>query len=155
MKRLILIIALLTGCSSAAFAQSIEQRYQGTFYILSTTTACGGEVARLNRDFLFVFRSQTAKQLIGLFGTPFALSIGTSSGGRFAASGSYAATRIGSGAAVSTYTGAYSGFSVTPATFGAGTQTALVQGTLSNFDNITGCTITFRAAGARRPPDFL
>lgn len=154
MMRLTCAFALSLFLSSAALAQTAEQRYQGTFYILSTTSQCSGEIARLNRDFLFVFRTDPDKQLIGLFGTPLGVSIRTSTTGRFAASGSYAATKIGSGANVSTYTGAYSSFVISPATFAASTLSVLVRGTLTNFDGIAGCTITFRGGGARRPEPF-
>ena len=59
--------------------------------------------------------------------------------------GNYAGFEIGSRAAFAEYTGAYN-LTLTPATVTAATPSVTIDGTITNFFNATGCTVTFEGA---------
>ncbi|WP_146035714.1 hypothetical protein [Methylopila sp. Yamaguchi] len=152
MKSIVSALVLFAASAFAANAQTAQQRYQGTFFVTSASAACAAEpAAEVGDNFVFVFRTETTRQVFALFGTRRAMSYAPSTGARFATSGTHSSISIGGGAASTTFTGAYRSFVAQPATFATTTQTMSLRGTLTNFDGTAGCTITFTASGLRRP----
>jgi hypothetical protein len=64
-------------------------------------------------------------------------------------SGNYAGFEIGSRAAFAEYTGTYN-LTVSPATITAATPSVTIDGTITHFFNVTGCTVTFEGAYVER-----
>jgi hypothetical protein len=66
--------------------------------------------------------------------------------GSLAANKAYAATGISSAANIFTFSGKITKFTMTPATLTTSTKFVTVTGQITNWNNATGCTITFEAA---------
>jgi hypothetical protein len=64
-------------------------------------------------------------------------------------SGNYTGFGIGSRAGFGQYTGTYN-LAITPATITASTSSVMIDGTITNFFNTTGCNVTFEGAYVAR-----
>ena len=64
-------------------------------------------------------------------------------------SGNYTGFAIGPRAAFAQYTGTYN-LTLTPAIITAATPSVIIDGTLTNFYNVTGCNVTFEGAYVHR-----
>jgi len=65
-------------------------------------------------------------------------------------SGNYTAFLVGNHAAFSQYTGTYN-LTVTPAIITAATPSVTIDGTINNYLNVSGCSVTFVGSYAERP----
>jgi hypothetical protein len=64
-------------------------------------------------------------------------------------SGNYTGFAIGSRAAFSQYSGTYK-LTLTPPTITAATPSVIIDGTITNYFNATGCSVTFEGAYVQR-----
>jgi hypothetical protein len=144
--------ALALGCG-AAQAQSSQQRYQGTFFVTEASGGCetaDGNVAQPNEHYVFVFRTDNDAQAMSIIGQRRALAF-VPQGGKFGRQGAFQGTYIPTGATPRQGEGRYSQFKVTPGNLQGSTEQIQVQGRLTNFEGVDGCTVTFEAGGIRRP----
>lgn len=124
--------------------------FNGSLHILTTTPQCGS-----NPDVDEIYSSMY-RPLIAGDSNPGALHlyklrqavrmVDTSAQGQFRGSGTYNGVQLTGRGTIETYTGAYSGVVVTPATITGTTLFVTMRGTITNMDNKTGCTVTFRAS---------
>ena len=151
MKRLVTAAMLLAGTGLPAFATEV---WQGDMFITAATTACAADGITANDFLRAVYRPRNLADN----GVDTKLSlIGSRNAQRYfvanaplTGTGNYEGILITSRANFQSWTGTFSGATVTP-TPTATTQTIVVKVTFKNYGDIVGCTATLKGSLGHRP----
>lgn len=135
------------GASSA----SAKTNWQGEMMITAVNAACSGGAAAVGDHALTTMLPNTvagngADSYIAFhINRRLAYTLKVTNG-PLAAGKAYDATGISSGANIFTFSGRISKFTMSPSALTATTRFVTVSGQITNWNNVTGCTITFDAA---------
>jgi hypothetical protein len=117
---------------------------------MTVTTACAGYAAP--EDFYTavyrpVINGDTNPGALHLYQPRHAIRmVDNCAGGQFQGSGAYSALTIGTRGQSLDYAGTYSNVVVKPAAITATTPSLTITGSIANFRDAAGCTITFRSS---------
>jgi len=154
MNKIIWTAIGLTLFSGVASAQTQPASWQGSMTIRLLGAGCTQEdVFRVGKIAFAVYRptigASGPSRLQFIFDRT-AANYQKTAAGQMNGSGSYTATKLGSRAGVTTFSGTFNIVS-SPATVAASTPNVILSGSITNFHDKTGCTATFTAPMTKRP----
>ena len=154
MNKVICAAIGLTLCSSVASAQNQPNTWQGSMTIPVLGAGCTEEDGvRVGQITFAVYRPTIGgsgpSRLQFIFNRT-AANYEKASAGQMHGSGNYNGTKLGSRAGVSEFAGAFN-LTSSPAAVAANTANVTLSGTLTNFHDKPGCTLTFTAPMTKRP----